>query len=63
MTSLRYEITVCASGGAAPADALVAAGLDAAAGCGAAEAATLGAAADGATEADAAFELCANTGA
>jgi hypothetical protein len=62
MTSPRYEITVCASGGAAPADAPAAAGLDAAAGCGAAEVATLGTA-DGAAEADAAFELCANTGA
>jgi len=44
ITSLRYEITVCASGRDAAAAVLTAAGLAAAAGCGAAAAATLGAA-------------------
>src|ERR1019366_5682944 len=62
ITSLRYEITVCASGGDAAAEALSDAGLDAAAGWGAAVTRTVGCA-DAVCESVAGFGLWANAGA
>ncbi len=62
ITSLRYEITVCASGGDAAADALRDAGLDADAGWGAAVTGAVGGA-DAVCEPVAGFGLWANAGA